>query len=185
MDFWNIFEIGVCRGQLVRSGRRACHSRRVGGRKNSVYSDDRIRDSWLCGWLLLLLDGCLVLWWWGGWQGNRTERAGVRCSIRQSSYPVINSIMAVRPNLVGVSGSVTCFILVGLTEFSWPWIRLSIALRWKWMWQKGNSVVREESCEREPGDLPPHKVRRSTWLTFQHNGFELDLYRKKSLREQK
>ena len=46
-------------------------------------------------------------------------------------------------------------------------------------------MVREESCEREPGDLAPHKVCRSTWLTFQHNEFELDLYGKKSLREQK
>ena len=46
-------------------------------------------------------------------------------------------------------------------------------------------MAREESCEREPGDLAPHKVRRSTRLIFQHHGFELGLHGKKSLREQK
>ena len=35
---------------------------------------------------------------------------------------------------------------------------------------------------REPGDLAPHKVPRSTWLKFQHHRFELGLH---SLREKK
>jgi len=38
---------------------------------------------------------------------------------------------------------------------------------------------------REPGDLAPHKVSRSTRLKFQHHGFELGLHGKKSLREKK
>jgi hypothetical protein len=38
---------------------------------------------------------------------------------------------------------------------------------------------------REPGDLAPHKVPRSTQLKFQHHRFELGLYRKKSSREKK
>jgi hypothetical protein len=38
---------------------------------------------------------------------------------------------------------------------------------------------------RELGDLAPHKVPRSTQLKFQHYGFELGLYGKKSLREKK
>ena len=36
---------------------------------------------------------------------------------------------------------------------------------------------------REPGDLAPHKVPRSTQLKFQHHRFELGLHGKKSLRE--
>jgi hypothetical protein len=44
---------------------------------------------------------------------------------------------------------------------------------------RGNEVV------REPGDLAPHKVPRSTRLKFQHHGFELGLHGKKSLREKK
>ena len=46
------------------------------------------------------------------------------------------------------------------------------------MWQ-GNEVV------REPGDLAPHKVPRSTQLKFQHDGIELGLHGKKSSREKK
>jgi len=46
------------------------------------------------------------------------------------------------------------------------------------VWQ-GNEVV------REPGDLAPHKVPRSTRLKYQHHGFELGLHGKKSLRENK
>jgi len=46
------------------------------------------------------------------------------------------------------------------------------------VWQ-GNEVV------REPGDLAPHKVPRSTWLKFQHHRFELGLHGKKSSRETK
>jgi len=38
---------------------------------------------------------------------------------------------------------------------------------------------------RKSGDLTPHKVSRLTQLKFQHHGFELGLYRKKSLREKK
>jgi hypothetical protein len=36
---------------------------------------------------------------------------------------------------------------------------------------------------REPRDLAPHKVAKSTRLKFQHHGFELGLHGKKSLRE--
>jgi hypothetical protein len=43
----------------------------------------------------------------------------------------------------------------------------------------GNEVV------REPANLAPYKVSRSTWLRFQHHGSELGLNRKKSLMEQK
>ena len=38
---------------------------------------------------------------------------------------------------------------------------------------------------REPGDLAPHNVPRSTQLKFQHHGFELGLHGKNSLRENK
>jgi hypothetical protein len=46
-------------------------------------------------------------------------------------------------------------------------------------------VARKRSCEREPGDLAPHKVPRSTRVKFQHHGFELGLYGKKSLMDKK
>jgi hypothetical protein len=38
---------------------------------------------------------------------------------------------------------------------------------------------------REPGDLVPYKVPRSTRLKFQHHGHELGLHAKKSSREKK
>jgi len=43
----------------------------------------------------------------------------------------------------------------------------------------GNGIV------REPGDIAPYQIPRSSRLKFQHHGFELGLHGKKSLREKK
>jgi len=44
-------------------------------------------------------------------------------------------------------------------------------------------MVREERCEREPGELTTHRVRNSTRLIFQHHTFEPGYHGRNSLRE--